>query len=179
MGLILGSIVIMIAAVVGLVLGADYLRHVAGTTAPAGNGGGPVSPADTNLMIALGTATAYTAAHDQSVAGLTVSVLGQAEPQLSFSGISQASGDIAVSTSVPGSLVMTSFQTSPAACVGVLLVTSSEGAPVFSGYSATASPGTYYFEAPARAGLCNALTVTPPAGGSYLLTSGFPTEPLP
>jgi len=180
-GAIVASVVIVIAAIVGLIVGADYLRHdVASATTQAGSGGGggaALTPADVNLKSALTAATSYEAAHGRSLQGLTAA-LSRAEPSLVFSSVSGTASNVAVGTSVPGSFVMTTFQASPAACVGVLQVVSDEPAAIFSSYPATSRPGTYFFEAPAPAGLCDALTVTPPPG-SYLSTTGFPTAALP
>jgi hypothetical protein len=109
---------------------------------------------------------------------VTSQALGDSLPSLEVAEISGAASQIALASPTAGSLVLVSFQENPAACVGVLQVVSSQGAPVFSADPATAQPGTYYFEAPAPAGLCNALTVEPPAGGTYVSPSGFPTSPL-
>ncbi|HXY43210.1 MAG TPA: hypothetical protein VEH29_03395 [Acidimicrobiales bacterium] len=180
-GTIVAAVVIVVATVLGLIVGADYLRHDIDANTTAGNGSatGPVlTPAEVNLKSAVSAAASYEAAHGQSLQGLTATVLARAVPALDFSAVSGSPGTIAVGTSVPGSLVMTSFQTNPAACVGVLLVASDEPAAIFGSYPVTARPGTYFFEAPAPAGLCNALTVAPPPG-SYVLTTGFPTGALP
>ncbi|MGC9963115.1 MAG: hypothetical protein ABSE47_14585 [Acidimicrobiales bacterium] len=179
-GLIAGTALIVIAMVVGLVIGAEYLRHVAGSGSPAASGGGTgpaLNVTESNLKVALSTATSYQASHGGSLQGLTSVVFADANPSLTFASVSGAATEVAIATPVPGSLVLASFQSSPAACLGVLIVSSRQGAPIFGQAAATAGVGTYYFEAPAPAGLCNAITVAPPAT-SYVSTSGFPSEPL-
>lgn len=179
-GLIAGTALIVVVTVVGLVLGAEYLRHVAGSSSSAGGDGG-IAPAlsvtETNLKAVLSTVLSFRAAHGGTLLGLTPAVLADANPSLTFPSVSGTSSEIAIASPVTGSLVLTSFQSSPAACVGVLLVSSQQGAPIFSEDQATADAGTYYFEALAPAGLCNALTVVPPAA-SYVSTGGFPSQPL-
>lgn len=181
-GLIAGTVLIVIATVVGLVVAADYLEHVAASNAPstpAGSGGGVLSVSETNLKSALRVAVSYESAHDGSFEGLTAAVLARAVPSLTFTPLSTLPSEIALATPVAGALVLTSLQTSPAACMGVLQVSSSQAVPIFSGYVLTARPGTYFFAAPAPAGVCDAVTVTPPPGGAYVSTSGFPTARLP
>jgi hypothetical protein len=178
--LIAGTALIVIAMVVGLVIGDEYLRHVAVSDSPAPSGGGTgpaLNVTESHLKAALSTALSYQASHGGSLQGLTSAVFADANPSLTFASVSGAAAEIALATPVPGSLVLTSFQSSPAACLGVLIVSSRQGAPIFEQAAATADIGTYYFEAPAPAGLCNAISVVP-AATSYVSTSGFPSEPL-
>jgi hypothetical protein len=176
-GAIVATVVIVVVAVIGLVLAADHLRHDASNN-DAGSAGAP-SAAETNLNTALTAATTYETAHGGGLQGLTTAFLGQAEPALSFLGVSGSASQIAVALPSVGSLVLTALRPRPAACFGVLQVVSAQAVPLFSDYQGTSQPGTYYFVASASSGLCNALTVTPPTGGSYLSPAGWPTRPLP
>ncbi|MGA2209122.1 MAG: hypothetical protein ABSH30_05755 [Acidimicrobiales bacterium] len=171
--------VILLLMVIGLVLGAHHLESLQGSNAPAnGTGGAALSSAETNLDSALATARSIETSQGHGLSGVTAQALGNSLPSLQFTEISGSASQIAVARPTGGSLVLVSFQENPAACVGVLQVVSSQGAPIFSADAATAQPGTYYFEAPAPGGLCNPLTVEPLAGGSYVSASGFPTSPL-
>lgn len=179
-GLIVGTAVIVIVTIAGLVIGADYLRHVAASNTNTGSGAAPASltVTESNLKAALATAMSDDSSHTQSLASLNAELV-DANTSLTFPSISGSSSEIAVAIPVSGSLVLTSFQSSPAACMGVLWVFSGQAAPIFAGHAATAHAGTYFFEAPAPAGLCNALTVTPPSGAAYVSNTGFPSERLP
>ncbi len=198
--LVAGTVLILIATVIALVIGAEYLRHVASsstptasTTAGGGAAGGGTVPAlgatESNLESALGAVRTYEAVHGQSAQGLDGAALVQADPSLnralSFQALSAAPDQISLAVPVAGALVLTGFQpgsgpqASPGSCIGVLQVTASKAVPIFAGYPATSQPGTYYFEAAAPGGLCSALTVDPPQGGSYLSSAGFPTAQLP
>ena len=127
---------------------------------------------------ALATARSIETSQGHGLSGVTAQALGSSSlPSLQFTEISGSSTQIAVARRPGGRSCLTSFQSSPAACVGVLLVSSRQAAPIFSEDPATAAAGTYYFEAPAPASLCNAITVVPPAP-SYVSTTGFPSEPL-
>jgi hypothetical protein len=181
-GAIVAVAVIVALMVVVLVLAADHLRSLQGSNSSgdgtAGAGGAALSSAETNVDSALVAARSIEAAPGHGLSDVTSQALGASVPSLEFAGLSGSATQIAVANPTTGSLVLASFQENPAACVGVLQIVSSQGAPVFSGDPATAQPGTYYFEAPAPGGVCNALTIEPPAGGTYVSTSGFPTSPL-
>jgi hypothetical protein len=179
-GLIVGTALIVIVTVVGLVIGATYLRHVAASNTNTGSGTAPASltVTESNLKAALATAVSDDSSHTQSLTTLNAE-LADANTSLTFPSISGSASEIAVAIPVSGALVLTSFQSSPAACLGVLWVFAGQAAPIFGGHAATAHAGTYFFEAPAPAGLCNALTVTPPSGASYVSSTGFPSERLP
>ncbi|MHB1510740.1 MAG: hypothetical protein ACYCST_16200 [Acidimicrobiales bacterium] len=197
---VVGTVLILIATVIALVIGAQYLRHVASSNAPTAvtTPGGSTACAGTaaaigateiNLASALCAAGAYEAVHGESVQGIDGAALAQADPSLSrtvsFQALSATPDQISLALPVAGALVLTGFQpgtgsqSSTGSCMGVLRITASKAVPIFAGYPATSQPGTYYFEAAAPGGLCSALTVDPLGGGSYLSSSGFPTTQLP
>lgn len=189
-GVVVGTVLILIATVIALILGADYLRHVAGSSGTsgaqgAGSGGagaGGTSTGDvteSNVELALSSARSYETVHGGSLDGITVAYFAAVDPALSFASVAATPDQVAIAVPVAGAVVLTSFQPSPAACMGVLLVSSTQAVPIFVGYPVTSHRGTYFFEAPASAGLCNALTADPPGGGSYVSTTRFPTEQLP
>lgn len=172
------SIFIVMAAVVGLMLGASYLRHVLSTTTSTPAGQHPArSQSEQNLLMAASSAKSYEASHSLTVAGLT-SDLAAADPSLSFPLVSGSASEVSIALPAPGLVVLTDYQPSTAACVGILQVISNQSAPIFPVDGATTQRGTYYFEAQPFSGLCNALGVTPP-GPSYISASGFPTASLP
>lgn len=196
---VVGTVLILVATVIALVIGAQYLRHVAssnadgghdarGSTACAGTAAA-LGATETNLASALCAAGAYEAVHGESVQGIDGAALAQADPSLSrtvsFQALSATPDQISLALPVAGALVLTGFQpgtgsqSSTGSCLGVLRITASKAVPIFAGYPVTSQPGTYYFEAAAPGGLCSALTVDPPGGGSYLSSSGFPTTQLP
>jgi hypothetical protein len=180
-GLVVGIIAVLAAAVVALVISVSYLRHQADSGAPAQSttapGGPSVTQAALHLRSALATARAFESDHADNLQGLSAD-LSQAQPSVTFSALSDGAGEVSVTSPVPGTLVLSSLQTSPRACLGVLQVLSSQAAPVFAAYPATAQAGVYYFEAPPLAGDCDGLTLSPPAG-AFVSTSDFPTGRLP
>lgn len=172
------TIAVPLLLVVGLIVGAEYLDHLANST--IGGGSATLTTTETNLTTALDATERYSANHDHSLDGVTApAVLVAAAPALTFSSVSGSSTVIAVNQPSPGTLVMTSYQASPPVCFGVLDVVSSQATPVFSSFADTGQTGTFYFEAPSVAELCNAVTVSPPDGGSYVSPTGFPTARLP
>lgn len=172
------TIAVPLVLVIGLIIGAEYLEHLADSTIPGGVT--QLTATETNLTTAVNASVSYAANHQHSLAGVTTpSGLSAVVPSLTFLSISGSSTEIAVNMPTPGALVMTSYQTRPPACLGVLEIVSPQAIPVFVGFSATADPGTYYFEAPSAGGLCNAITMEPQAGGNYVSITGFPTAPLP
>jgi hypothetical protein len=179
------TIAVPIVLVIGLIVGASYLEHEVESSLGTSQGGssGPttLSTTEANLDTALSAAINYAAGHQHSFAGVTGATgLAAAVPSLSFPSVSNSASEVAVYTPSSGALVMTSFQPTPAACVGVLEVVSDQAGAVFGNYPNTASTGTYYFEAPPGTdNLCGAVSVEPPVGGNYLSATGFPTEPLP
>jgi hypothetical protein len=180
-GFVVGLAAVVAAAVVALVISATYLRHQAASGAPAQSsapaGGASVTPAAVHLRAALSTSEAFESAHGESLQGLTADLQG-AQPAVTFSALSDGVNEISVASPVAGTLVLTSLQATPRACLGILQVVSTEAAAVFTAYPVTSQAGVYYFEAPVTAGECDGLTVAPPSGG-YLSASGFPTGPLP
>jgi hypothetical protein len=173
------TIVVPIVLVVGLIIGASYLEHLADSE----SGTGPVKPftaTEANLNTALTAAVRFAANHQHSLLGVTAPTgLAASVTALTFSSVSGSPSVVAVDMPSPGALVMTSLRPSPPACFGVLDVVAAQAAAVFSGYGVTQQAGTYYFEAPATDGLCNAVAVEPPAPGNYVSVTGFPTESLP
>jgi hypothetical protein len=174
--LITATIVIPIVLVIGLIIGAHYLQHLAATT---GDQAG--TSAQGNLRSTVAAAEHYAAAHDQSLAGMIASpAFAISTPGLTFPQVSSTATEISLDLVSSDALVMTSLQSTPStACVGIVDVLTVQQSPLFLAYPDTSEPGVYYFEAPVLAGECDAHTVTPPAGGSYVSRAGFPTTALP
>jgi len=168
------TVVIPIVLVIGLIIGANYLQHLAAGTADTAS-------AQSNLKSALSTVQQYAAAHHGSFAGVVSAPdLAASNPSLTFAAVSGSATEISLNLVNADVLLMTSLQSSPQqACFGVAEVLTAQLSPVFVAYPATSEPGVYFFEAPTLAASCDARNVTPPPGGSFVSSVGFPAEPLP
>jgi hypothetical protein len=173
--LIIATVAIPIALVIGLIIGAHYLENLAATTTNDTVGG-----AQSNLNSALAASERYVGSHETLDGVTSTSGLSALAPSLTFPTVSGSATEIALDLRNSGALVMTSLQSSPdLVCFGVAQVVGAQPSPVFTGYPSTADPGIYYFEAPTVGGECDSYTVTPPGGGSFVSTTGFPSAPLP
>lgn len=171
----MATIAVAIVMVIGLIIGAHYLQNLAGSTTTSS------ASAQSNLKAVLQSAQQYAAAHHESFAGVAAlsADLAATNLALTFPPVSMSATEISLDQPNAGVLVMTSLQSSPLVCVGVVQVLTTQPAPAFVAYPATSQPGVYYFEAPTLASSCDARAVTPPAGGSFLSRAGFPGAPLP
>jgi hypothetical protein len=178
--LFVATIVALLVVVGGLVAGAEYLQHLANGLPTNQN----ASAVESNLNTALSSARSFVNSDGGDLSAIT-SPAGLAAMastnSLKYSFVSRAAGEIAVGLPDEGALVLAGYagQTGSSYCLGILDVVVVQASPVFADYPETQAIGTYYFEAPPRAGACSAATITPPTGGQYVSGVGFPTAALP
>lgn len=144
------------------------------TTEPTSSG----VATEANLENALTGAKTYFTLSDQSYAGLetpsaSTSDIAQIGTGLRWvTGSTESSGPSYVSAAViaAGSgLVITAFDPSSGTCLGILDLTTALHSPVFTGWSQTAAPGTYFFLSVGQS--CAAKRAHPDA----LSASGWPS----
>jgi hypothetical protein len=174
-------IVVAIILVVGSIVGAIYLKHLALNNNSGGGGGGGSAgsvTAEESVQSALAAARQFAAKNGEPALASSPLSLDQYLPATTGVAVSTASNadtEVGVAALSPSALVIVSLGGS--SCYGVLDVFQVQKQAPFSAYSATLEPGLYYFTARTTSpSICLASSVAPPGGSQYLSVTGFPTS---